>query len=92
MKLISKEDMDMQNIFLKNYSLDEINIKELEQKLHENKIRYKRYLYELRFYPGICLDCGCHFDVLTHYHAQSHGYKDAYEMIKKHRVYFDFQR
>lgn len=28
-------------------------------------------------YPG----CGAYLDVLTHVHAEKHGYKDKYEMI-----------
>ena len=45
-----------------------------------------------RFNPGTCLICGLHFDVLLHIHAESHGFKDAYEMIDAGLVKFDYER
>lgn len=44
-----------------------------------------------RFNTGTCLLCGLHFDVLLHAHAESHGYKDAYEMIRAGVVRFDYE-
>lgn len=35
-----------------------------------------------RFNSGICLVCGEHMDLLLHIHAESHGFKDAYDQIK----------
>lgn len=43
-----------------------------------------------RFNSGICLICGEHVDVLLHVHSQLHGYKDAYEQIRKGKYKTDW--
>ena len=39
-----------------------------------------------RWFPCFCTLCGEKFDFLSHNHAETHGYKDAYEMIKDNVV------
>lgn len=56
-----------------------------------NRAKYHR-CKNRRFNPGTCLICGLHFDVLLHLHAESHGFKDAYEMIDAGLVEFDYER
>lgn len=43
-----------------------------------------------RFNSGICTVCGEHLDVLLHLHAQSHGFKDAYDQIKQGKYKADW--
>ena len=56
-----------------------------------NRAKYHR-CKNRRFNPGTCLICGLHFDVLLHIHAESHGFKDAYEMIDAVLVKFYYER
>lgn len=56
-----------------------------------NYARYHR-CKNRRFNPGTCLICGLHYDVLLHIHAESHGFKDAYEMINAGMIEFDYER
>ena len=56
-----------------------------------NRAKYHR-CKNRRFIPVTCLICGLHFDVLLHIHAESHGFKDAYEMIDAGLVKFDYER
>lgn len=51
-----------------------------------DKIRKKNYTVRnkqtaARYLPCQCMVCGEMLDVLTHVHAQSHGYKDREEII-----------
>ena len=42
-----------------------------------------------RWMAGSCVICGEHMDVITNYHAQLHGYKNADEFIKAGKVRFE---
>ena len=36
--------------------------------------------------PCTCNVCGLHLNILTHYHAEQHGYKDKYALIEAGHV------
>lgn len=64
-----------------------------EQEASAQSEYYKKHRQkDLRYCPGRCKVCGKHFDVLLHSHAEADGYKDAYEMINKGLIIFDFER
>ena len=45
-----------------------------------------------RFVPCICKICGESLKVVTHTHAESHGYADAYELIDSGNLIFEGER
>ena len=45
--------------------------------------------YKTRWASGFCKICGEHMDCITHYHAESHGYKTAEDLIKSGAIIFD---
>jgi hypothetical protein len=45
--------------------------------------------HKTRWCAGTCLICGEHMDVVTHYHAQIHGYDSAEDYIADGNVRFD---
>lgn len=42
-----------------------------------------------RFVPCICTICGESLSVVTHTHAESHGYTDAYELIDSGKLIYE---
>lgn len=57
----------------------------------DSEFAKRHRLSNRRFNPGKCLICGLHFDVLLHTHAESHGFKNAYQMINAGVIEFDYQ-
>lgn len=45
--------------------------------------------HKTRWCACTCLLCGEHMDVVTHYHAQMHGYESADALVKAGCVRFD---
>ncbi len=42
-----------------------------------------------RWSSGFCKICGEHMDLVTHYHANLHGYKRAEDLIRAGMITFD---
>ena len=60
-----------------------------EMFFHERKkpnVTLPRNKKKTRWSPGTCLICGEYMDIITNYHAQTHGYKNAEEMIAAGKV------
>lgn len=60
-----------------------------EMFFHERKkpnVALPQIKKKTRWCPGYCTICGEFMDIITHSHAQSHGYKDADAMIAAGKV------
>lgn len=61
----------------------------IERKHRKPAINLPITKHVTRWIPGFCKICGEYMDVITHYHAELHGYKRAEELIAAGMIYFD---
>jgi hypothetical protein len=61
----------------------------IEREHRKPAITLPRTKHVTRWAPGFCKICGEHMDVITHSHAELHGYKRAEDLITAGMINFD---